>query len=271
VSLDTSVGLSDETGPNVGGGVLLRARSIVKAFGAVLALNGVDLDVKENEVVGLVGDNGAGKSTLIQILSGNFQADHGEIEFDGQPVRFDSPADARHAGIETVYQDLSLCPNLDSTANLFIGREICWNFLGLQVLRRRAMEREATALIRDLGIDLPSVRTRVDFLSGGQRQAVSLARFVAWGRKLVLLDEPTAALGVRETAKALNLIEKLHRDKGVSMIFISHNLLHVFRVADRIVVLRHGEVAGSRVTAETSPDEIVALITGADLMTVASN
>jgi len=269
MSLDNIAGSRDETGTDVADRSLLRARSIVKVFGAVVALNGVDLDVRENEIVGLVGDNGAGKSTLIQILSGNFQPDQGEIEFDGHPVHFESPADARHAGIETVYQDLSLCPNLDSTANLFMGREICRNFLGIQVLNRRAMETEATQLIRDLDIDLPSVRTRVDFLSGGQRQAVSLARFVAWGRKLVLLDEPTAALGVRETAKALDLIEKLHRDAGASMILISHNLQHVFRIAHRIVVLRHGEVAGSRVTAETSPDEIVSLITGADLMAAA--
>lgn len=269
--LANGAGLSDDPGTGAGTGVLLRARSIVKVFGAVVALNGVDLDVHENEIVGLVGDNGAGKSTLIQILSGNFQPDLGEIEFAGHPVRFESPADARHAGIETVYQDLSLCPNLDSTANLFIGREKTRSILGVQFLRRREMEAEAAELIRDLDIDLPSVRARVDYLSGGQRQAVSLARFVAWGRKLVLLDEPTAALGVRETAKALDLIERLHRDKDVPMILISHNLQHVFRIADRIVVLRHGEVAGSRKTAETTPDEIVSLITGSDLMTVAPN
>jgi D-xylose transport system ATP-binding protein len=267
MSLDAGLGSDGEAGAN--DGVLLRARSIRKVFGAVVALNGVDLDVKENEIVGLVGDNGAGKTTLIQILSGNFPPDEGEIEFDGRHVHFANPAEARHVGIETVYQDLSLCPNLDSTANLFIGREETRSVLGLKLLRRRDMENEAAKLIRDLDIDLPSVRTRVDRLSGGQRQAVSLARFVAWGRKLVLLDEPTAALGVRETAKALDLVEKLHRDKRVSMIFISHNLQHVFRVADRIVVLRHGEIAGSRMTAETRVDEIVSLITGADLMTVA--
>ncbi|MGE5236967.1 MAG: ATP-binding cassette domain-containing protein [Acidobacteriota bacterium] len=266
---DAGLGVRDGARTEAGDGVLLRARSIVKVFGAVVALNGVDLDVNENEIVGLVGDNGAGKTTLIQILSGNFPPDEGEIEFDGQPVHFASPAEARHVGIETVYQDLSLCPNLDSTANLFIGRERCRSVLGLSFLQRGEMEKEAAKLIRDLDIDLPSVRTRVDRLSGGQRQAVSLARFVAWGRKLVLLDEPTAALGVRETAKALDLVEKLHRDTHVSMILISHNLQHVFRIADRIVVLRHGEVAGSRVTAQTTPDEIVSLITGADLMTVA--
>jgi D-xylose transport system ATP-binding protein len=246
--------------------VILRATGIVKAFGSVVALNGVDLQVGENEIVGLVGDNGAGKSTLIKILSGNFPADRGEIELDGQAVRFRSPADARAAGIETVYQDLSLCQNLDSTANFFIGRELYRSVLGIKLLRKREMERQATEIVQEMGIDLPSVRERVEFLSGGQRQAVSLARFVAWGRRLILLDEPTAALGVRETAKALDLIAQLHRDKRVSMVFISHNLQHVFRVADRIVVLRHGEVVGTRMTAETTADEIVSLITGAALM-----
>ena len=269
MSLDAGQGSKTETHADATDGVLLRARSISKVFGAVVALSGVDLDVNRNEIVGLVGDNGAGKTTLIQILSGNFPPDDGEVEFDGRPVQFASPAEARDAGIETVYQDLSLCPNLDSTANLFIGREKVRSFLGLHFLKRGEMATEAAKLISDLDIDLPSVRTRVDRLSGGQRQAVSLARFVAWGQKLVLLDEPTAALGVRETAKALNLVEKLHRDTHLSMILISHNLQQVFHIADRIVVLRHGRVAGSRVTAQTSPDEIVSLITGADLMTAA--
>jgi ribose transport system ATP-binding protein len=246
---------------------LLQVREVVKAFGGVVALNGVTLDVQADEILGLVGDNGAGKSTLIKILSGNFPPDRGQIELDGRPVRFTSPADARAAGIETVYQDLSLCPNLDTTANFFIGRELYRNVLGLHVLRKREMEAESRRLVEQLGIDLPSVRTRVDYLSGGQRQAVSLARFVAWGRKLILLDEPTAALGVRETAKALDLIAQLHRDKHVSMVLISHNLQHVFRIADRILVLRHGEVVGTKVTSETDPDEIVSLITGAALMT----
>ena len=249
---------------------LLSVRGVAKAFGGVVALNGAEFDVGTDEIVGLVGDNGAGKSTLIKILSGNFPPDRGHIELEGQRVRFVSPADARAAGIETVYQDLSLCPNLDTTANFFIGRELYRNVLGLRVLRKREMEAQATKLVQGMGIDLPSVRTRVEFLSGGQRQAVSLARFVAWGRKLILLDEPTAALGVRETATALDLIAQLHRDKHVSMILISHNLQHVFRIADRIVVLRHGTVVGSKTTAETSPEEIVSLITGAALMTGAN-
>jgi D-xylose transport system ATP-binding protein len=250
--------------------VLLRVDGVSKAFGSVVALNHASLEVCENEIVGLVGDNGAGKSTLIKILSGNFPADQGEITLDGERVRFTSPAEARKAGIETVYQDLSLCANLDSAANFFIGRELYRNVLGLKVLRRAEMERQADQLVREMGINLPSVREKVEFLSGGQRQAVSLARFIAWGRKLILLDEPTAALGVRETEKALDLIARMHREKGVSMILISHNLQHVFRIADRIVVLRHGEVVGIRETKQATPDEIVGLITGASLMTGAS-
>jgi ABC-type sugar transport system ATPase subunit len=249
--------------------LVLRARGIVKAFGSVVALDGVDLDVHEDEIVGLVGDNGAGKSTLIKILSGNFSPDRGDIEFDGRPVHFGGPADARKAGIETVYQDLSLCPNLDTAANFFIGRELFRNLLGFKLLRIGDMQREAERTVRSMGIDLPSVHERVEFLSGGQRQAISLARFLEWGRRLILLDEPTAALGVRETGEALDLIARMHREKRVSMIFISHNLQHVFRIADRIVVLRHGRVAGARATASTSPDEIVGLITGASLMAVA--
>jgi D-xylose transport system ATP-binding protein len=245
---------------------VLRARGIAKSFGSVVALNGVDMEVGEDEIVGLVGDNGAGKSTFIKILSGNFPPDRGEIEFDGRRVRFGGPADARRAGIETVYQDLSLCPNLDSTSNFFIGRELYRSVLGFKILRVGEMERQAQRVVDLMGIDLPSVREKVEFLSGGQRQAISLARFLEWGRRLILLDEPTAALGVRETAEVLDLIARMHRERHVAMILISHNLQHVFRIADRIVVLRHGRVAGSRRTSETTPDEIVGLITGASLM-----
>jgi D-xylose transport system ATP-binding protein len=247
--------------------VLLRVDDVSKAFGSVVALNHASLEVRENEIVGLVGDNGAGKSTLIKILSGNFSPDRGTITLDGEAVRFASPSDARKAGIETVYQDLSLCANLDSAANFFIGRELYRSVLGIKVLRGREMERQADQTVREMGINLPSVREKVEFLSGGQRQAVSLARFIAWGSKLILLDEPTAALGVRETELALQLIARMHREKRVSMILISHNLQHVFRIADRIVVLRHGDVVGSRETKVTTPDEIVGMITGASLVT----
>jgi len=246
---------------------LLMARGLRKTFGSVVALDSVDLDVGEDEIVGLVGDNGAGKSTLIKILSGNFAPDRGELEFEGKRVRFGGPADARRAGIETVYQDLSLCPNLDSTANFFIGRELYRTILGFKVLRLGEMERQAHHIVDVMGINIPSIHEKVEYLSGGQRQAMSLARFLEWGRRLILLDEPTAALGVRETSEALDLIGRMHHEKHVSMVLISHNLQHVFRLADRIIVLRHGRIAGTRKTAETTPDEIVGLITGASLMT----
>jgi D-xylose transport system ATP-binding protein len=245
---------------------VLQATGIVKSFGSVVALDGVTLEVQEDEIVGLVGDNGAGKSTLVKVISGNFQPDAGEIALDGHPVRFASQADARAAGVETVYQDLSLASNLDTTANFYMGRELVRNLLGFRVLRMRDMERETQRVLGSMGIRLPSIHEKVEFLSGGQRQAVSLARFLEWGRRLILLDEPTAALGVRETGEALDLIARMHHEKHVSMVLISHNLQHVFRIADRIVVLRHGRVAGVRRTADTSPDEIVGLITGASLM-----
>jgi D-xylose transport system ATP-binding protein len=181
---------------------------------------------------------------------------------DGRRVSFKSPVDARKMGIETVYQDLSVCNNLDSVANLFIGRELTRSIIGLGILRKKEMEEKTTQVLETVGISMPSVKDRVEYLSGGQRQAVALGRFVAWGRRLVLLDEPTAALGVRETKQVLTLIESTAR-KRTSLLLISHNLLQVFEVVDRIVVLRHGEVVGIREKEATSPDEIVSMITGA--------
>jgi D-xylose transport system ATP-binding protein len=248
------------------GQIILKAEGITKYFGSVMALNKVDLDVYEDEVVGLVGDNGAGKSTLVKILSGNFPPDQGTIYLEGKRVSFKSPSDARALGIETVYQDLALCGNLDAISNLFIGREICKNILGFQILQKREMEAEASDILSKIGTNFPSVRKKVEYMSGGQRQAVALGRFVGWGNKLILLDEPTAALGVRETGHVLELVAKTRKEKGVSMILISHNLQHVFQIADRIVVMRHGEVVGMRKIGETTPDEIVSMITGAVLV-----
>ncbi len=242
--------------------VILRLEDICKSFGSVVALDGVSFEIYENEKIALVGDNGAGKSTLIKIISGNFPADRGEIYLDGRKVNFRSPVDARKAGIETVYQDLSVCNNLDSIANLFIGRELTRGIIGLPVLRGRAMEETTNAVLKKVGISMPSAKDRMEYLSGGQRQAVALGRFVAWGKRLVLLDEPTAALGVRETRQVLTLIEATAREK-TSILLISHNLLQVFEVVDRIVVLRHGKVVGVRTKKETTPDEIVSMITGA--------
>jgi len=238
--------------------VILRLEGISKTFGSVVALNGVSFEIYENEKIALVGDNGAGKSTLVKIISGNFPPDRGELYLDGRKVSFKSPMDARRAGIETVYQDLSVCNNLDSVANLFIGRELT---RGFPILRGRDMEDTTVDVLKKVGISMPSVKDRMEYLSGGQRQAVALGRFVAWGKRLVLLDEPTAALGVRETRQVLTLVESTARDR-TSILLISHNLLQVFEVVDRIVVLRHGEVVGVREKSRTTPDEIVSMITG---------
>jgi D-xylose transport system ATP-binding protein len=243
--------------------IILKVENVSKSFGSVVALNDVNLEVYEDEVVGLVGDNGAGKSTLIKILSGNFPPDTGSIYLEGKKVHFKNPSDTRSKGIETVYQDLSLCGNLDAVANLYIGREICRNVLGFQVLQKAEMDKQASSVLSAIGTDFPSVHEKVEYMSGGQRQTVALGRFVAWGSKLILLDEPTAALGVRETGHVLELVAKTRKEKGVSMILISHNLQHVFQIADRIVVMRHGEVVGARQKKDTTPDEIVSLITGA--------
>ena len=244
--------------------VLLRADKISKKFGSVTALSNVSFELYENEIVGLVGDNGAGKSTLIKILSGNFPPDSGSIYFKGEKIKFSNPSDARKAGIETVYQDLSICDNLDSSANLFIGREIYKRILGLGILNIGAMKKQTKKILSDVAIKIPSVDEKVQYLSGGQRQAVSLGRFLAWGRKMILLDEPTAALGVRETGKVLDLIRRTKEvRKEASIILISHNLQQVFEIVDRIIVLRHGEIIGIRKTKETDSDEIVSLITGA--------
>ena len=176
-------------------------------------------------------------------------------------MTFESPADAKALGIETVYQDLSLCPNVDTVANFFMGRELHRNVLGFRFLREREMQAETERALADIGTHIPSVRTTVEHLSGGQRQAIELCRFVHWGGRLVLLDEPFAALGVAQTRRGLELVEQIRR-RGVAIIVITHNVLHAFQVADRIVVLRHGRVTGERPVRSTSPEEIISLITG---------
>ena len=240
---------------------ILSIRGLSKSFGAVEALREVDFEVRAGEVVALLGDNGAGKSTLVKIISGNIQPDAGQFLFEGQPVVIDSPTTAKRLGIETVYQDLSICPNMDVVANFFMGRELYRNVLGLKVLRERAMREETERALNEIGTRIPSVFTAMQHLSGGQRQAVELCRFVHWGGKLVLLDEPFAALGVRQTHRGLELIEQV-RSRGVAVIVITHNMLHAFQVADRIVVLRQGRIAGNRLVSETTTDEVVTLITG---------
>jgi D-xylose transport system ATP-binding protein len=240
---------------------LLRIEGLSKRFGPVVALDQVSLEVRRGEVVGLLGDNGAGKSTLIKIVSGSLAPSSGRILLDGRPVAFASPADAKALGVETVYQDLSLCPNVDTVANFFMGRELHRSVLGFKFLRERAMQAETERALADIGTHIPSVRTTVEHLSGGQRQAIELCRFVHWGGRLVLLDEPFAALGVQQTRRGLALIEEIRR-RGVAIVVITHNVLHAFQVADRIIVLRHGQITGERVVRSTSPEEIVSLITG---------
>jgi len=240
---------------------ILRVKDVTKRFGAVEALRGVSFDVRAGEAVALLGDNGAGKSTLIKILSGSLEPSGGTITFDGEPVQFQTPADAKALGIETVYQDLSLCPNVDTVANFFMGRELTRRFLGLNFLKEREMQAETEKALANLGTMIPSVRTTVEHLSGGQRQAIELCRFVHWGGRLVLLDEPFAALGVQQTRRGLELIDEIKR-QGVAVVVITHNVLHAFEVADRIVVLRHGRVTGERAVASTTAQDIVALITG---------
>lgn len=240
---------------------LLRIDGIGKHFGTITALKDVSFDIFPGEVVALLGDNGAGKSTLVKIIAGSESADEGAIFFEGTRTQFSSPHDAKLVGIETVYQDLSLCPNVDVVANFFMGREWTRNLLGMQVLRERDMQRETERALNEVGIRIHDLRAKVETLSGGQRQAIELSRFVHWGGKLVLLDEPFAALGVAQTRRGLDLIGRV-KAKGVAVIVITHNMLHAFQVADRIIVLRHGRVVGERVKAESTPEEIIELITG---------
>jgi D-xylose transport system ATP-binding protein len=240
---------------------VLAVERVSKRFGAVEALSEVSFAIGGGEVVALLGDNGAGKSTLVKIIAGSIAPDEGRLLFEGRPVAFSGPGDAKALGIETVYQDLSLCPNMDVVANFFMGRELTRSVLGLKVLRERAMREETERSLREIGTRIPSVLTAVEHLSGGQRQAVELCRFVHWGGKLVLLDEPFAALGVRQTHRGLELIEQV-KARGVAVVVITHNMLHAFQVADRIVVLRQGRVAGVRAISETTTDEVVELITG---------
>jgi D-xylose transport system ATP-binding protein len=240
---------------------ILSVEHVSKSFGAVEALKDISFSINAGEVVALLGDNGAGKSTLVKIIAGTMQPDTGGLLFEGRPVVINSPATAKQLGIETVYQDLSICPNMDVVANFFMGRELYRNVLGLKMLRERAMREETERTLRDIGTQIPSVFTTMEHLSGGQRQAVELCRFVHWGGKLVLLDEPFAALGVRQTHRGLELIEQV-RARGVAVVVITHNMLHAFQVADRIVVLRQGKIAGVRAVAETTTDEVVTLITG---------
>jgi D-xylose transport system ATP-binding protein len=237
---------------------------VSKHFGAIQALGEVSLELEPGEVLGLMGDNGAGKSTLVKIISGGLEPTSGRMLFEGEEFQAKSPAAAKAAGIETVYQDLSLCTNVDVVANFFMGREITRKFLGIPILDERTMEAEVAKALANAGTRIPSLRTNVEHLSGGQRQAIELNRFVHWGGKLVLLDEPFAALGVEQTRRGLDMIRQVASQR-IGVIIITHIMQQAFQVADRIVVIRQGVVAGDVPRSNTSPDAVVKMITGETL------
>jgi simple sugar transport system ATP-binding protein len=243
---------------------LLEAQGIVKWFGHVSALQSADFAVYPREIVALVGDNGAGKSTLVQILSGVLHPDGGVIRFEGEPVELHSPIDARALGIETVYQDLALALDLDPTINVFLGRErLRPGVLGrFGVVDRAAMRTETTKAFATLGVSVPSLTKPVRILSGGQRQGVAVSRAVMWANKVIFMDEPTAALGVRQTRAVLDLIRRV-RESGCAVVLISHNMPEVLEVADRIEVLRLGQRVARFEAAAASIDDVVGAMTGA--------
>ena len=242
---------------------LLELRGISKRFGAVEALTDVDFEIYPAEVVALVGDNGAGKSTLIKCIAGTHQPDGGVIYIEGREVKIQTPSEATRLGIETVYQDLALCDNLDVVANMFLGRERA-EPAGIGPLAEIEMEKASLEVLRDLNVTtIDSVRTKVVTLSGGQRQSVAISRAVMWNSKILLLDEPTAALGVAQTAQVHALIKRL-REQGLGVVVISHNIQEVFAVSDRIIVLRLGRRVATFEQEETTPEGVVAAIMGAE-------
>ena len=242
---------------------LLEVKDVYKRFGGTYAVRGVSLELHEGEILALAGDNGAGKSTLIKMISGVHQPDSGEILYRGGSLLGRTPQGVREAGIETIYQDLALADNLDVGINLFLGREKQKRFLGLPYLDRKTMRAEAKRALFDLGIVVDEMNRPVRDLSGGQRQAIAISRAVYWQAKVLIMDEPTAALGVPEQREVVDLIHRL-KDQGVGIIFISHNLTDIFAVSDRIVVLERGRKAGERPITETDEDEVVKLMMGAE-------
>ena len=260
-----SVPTSTRDGPGAPGAAAapaLELRGVTKHFGGVLAVAGVSLAVHPGEVVALVGNNGAGKSTIMRMISGVHPPDSGEILVAGRVVRFQGPRGARDFGIEPVPQELALARHLSVTANIYLGREITKGWGPFRLLDKRAMKQRSRDLIEGFGIDIPDHGARVHDLSGGQQQGVAIGRAMAWGSRLVLLDEPTASLGVRETARVEQTIRSM-RDAGVAALLVSHNVDQIFRVTDRVYVLRRGHLVGERATSEVGPDEVVSLITGA--------
>lgn len=250
--------------PEGNGLPVLEAIEVTKRFGGVVALDGVTLSFPRGSVTAIVGDNGAGKSTLIKIFSGAHSTFDGEVRVEGEPVHFRSPLDARAHGIETVYQDLALAPDLDVVANLFLGRERT-SSIGVgrlfRFMRQKAMRGEAREAMAALGITIPSLSIEAKSLSGGQRQGIAIARAAQWSSRLVILDEPTASLGVQETSKVEEMIQNLAA-QGLTIIIVTHRLDQVFRLAGRVAVLRRGRLVGVRRTRETNGDDVVKMITG---------
>ena len=240
---------------------VLEVKSVSKRFGGVQALDDVSIHLNEGEVLALAGDNGAGKSTLIKVISGVYHPDDGDIIFNNENIQLDNPRFAREKGIETIYQDLALADNLNVGANIFLGREPMKKKLGVPIIDRELMLSESKKVLKNLEINIPetSLEEPVGKLSGGQRQAVAIGRALYWNAKLLIMDEPTAALGVPEQRNVMDLIKKLKEQK-VSIIFISHNLTDIFQASDRIVVLRRGIKAGEKLIKETNSDEIVKLM-----------
>jgi simple sugar transport system ATP-binding protein len=240
---------------------LIEMKGISKNFGAVEALQSVDLELSHHEVLGLVGDNAAGKSTLMKILSGVYGPDEGEILIEGEKVTFASPADSRRLGIEMIFQDLAIVPNLSIADNIFLGREPVKNFLGLKILDKRKMVEESSVAVGRLDVDIRSTRLATAGLSGGQQQAVAVGRAIYFNPRVVIMDEPTAALSVKAIKRVLELVQEL-KERGIAIILISHRLPNIFAVTDRIMVLRLGRRAAERRTKETTPEEIIDLMVG---------
>jgi ABC-type sugar transport system ATPase subunit len=262
-----TLALADQSGANTKtlSRPAIEAKDISHSFGAVQALVNANISVNAGEVKAIVGDNGAGKSTLLKILSGLVIPDSGEIFLDGERVSFTSPIEALKSGIQTVYQDLALIDTMSATQNVFVGREELssnWILKKLGIVNDRHMHQEAIKALSDLGIKIPSLNATVRSMSGGQRQCLAIARAMLFGHKVIILDEPTAALGVHESAQVLSVVDQL-RSKGLAILIVSHNMQHVFKITDSITVMRLGVSVASRKTKDTNPEEIVGLITGA--------
>ena len=238
---------------------LVKMEGISKSFGAVRAVHEVELDLFKSEILGLVGDNGSGKTTLMKVLSGVYQPDDGKIYLDGKEASFEHRFEARRMGIEMVFQDLGMCADISIAENMFMGRELTREFLGLKLLDKRQMVTESGRSLSDAGVTMPSPKTRVRNLSGGQQKAIAVMRAVYWNTKIVIMDEPTAALGVKEQHKVLEIMKNL-REKNIGIIFISHNLDEVFSVADRIMVLSRGRKVGDTHKNKVTKDQIVSML-----------